>query len=91
MLEEMLGKVKESDLVVQELVTDKDSTTNAIFCKHFPKGTVTYCSNHCTKNLHKHLQKLKKNRNARCVKLFVSITYISKFIKFSVSSQQFLL
>ena len=46
MLEEVLGKVKKSDFVVQELVTDKDSTTNAIICKHFPEGTVTYCSNH---------------------------------------------
>ena len=36
MLEEVLGKVKESDFVVQEFVTDKDSTTNAIFCKRFP-------------------------------------------------------
>ena len=34
----MLGKVKESDFVVKELVTDKCSTTNAIFCKHYPGG-----------------------------------------------------
>ena len=89
MLEEVLGKVKKSDFVVQELVTDKDSTTNAIFCKHFPEGTVTYCSNHCTKNLHKHLEKLKKNKCEVCQTIFVSITYISKFVQFSVSSQQF--
>ena len=88
MLEEVLGKVKKSDFVVQELVTDKDSTTNAIFCKHFPEGTVTYCSNHCTKNLHKHLEKLKKNKCEVCQTIFVSITYISKLVQFSVSSQQ---
>ncbi len=62
MLEEVLTNVKEAGFVVKELVTDKDSTTNAIYCKHFPEGTVTYCSNHCTKNLHKQLEKLKKNK-----------------------------
>ncbi len=62
MLEEVLSKVNGADFVIKELVTDKDSTTNAIFCRHFPEGTVTYCSNHCTKNLHKQLEKLKKNK-----------------------------
>ncbi len=56
MLEEVLSKVNAANFVVKELITDKDSTTNAIFCKHFPEGTVTYCSNHCTKNLHKQLE-----------------------------------
>ena len=78
MLEEVLGKVKESDLVVQELVTDKDSTTKAMFCKHFPEGTLTYCSNYCTKNFHKHLQKLKKNKCKVCQT--ICINYIHKQI-----------
>ena len=78
MLEEVLGKVKESDLVVQEFVTDKDSTIKAMFCKHFPEGTLTYCSNYCTKNFHKHLQKLKKNKCKGCQT--ICINYIHKQI-----------
>ncbi len=69
MLEEVLTNVKEAGFVVIELVTDKDSTTNATYCKHFPEGTVTYCSNHCTKNLHKQLEKLKKNKCEVCCPL----------------------
>ena len=72
----MLGKVKEFDFVVQELVTDKYSTTNAILCKHFPEGTVTYCSNHCTNNLHKHLEKLKKNKCEICQTIFVPLLFL---------------
>ena len=79
MLEEVLGKVKESDFVVQELVTDKDSTTNAILCKYFPEGTVTYCSNHCIKILHKHFEKLKKNKCEVCQTNFIN--YIHKQIR----------
>ena len=57
MLEELLGKVKTDGIVVQEMVADKDSSVNATFCRHFPEGTLTYCSNHCTKTLHKSLKK----------------------------------
>ena len=81
MLEEVLGKVKESDFVVQEIVTDKDSTTNAIFCKHFPEGTVTYCSKHCNKNIHKNLEK-----NNKCdVCQTICINYIHKQIRSIIS------
>ena len=65
MPEEVLGKVKESDFVVKDLVTDKNSTTNAIYCKYSPEGTTNY-SNHYTKNLHKHLEKFKKNKCDVC-------------------------
>ena len=55
MLDELLGKVKEDRLVLQEVITDKDSSINGTFCRHFPEGTVIYCSNHCAKTLHKNL------------------------------------
>ena len=53
MLDELLGKVRQDGLVVQEMVSDKDTSVNATFCRHFPEGTVTYCSNHSAKTLHK--------------------------------------
>ena len=53
MLDEILGKVKAAGFDVKEIVTDKDSSMNAIYCRHFPEGTITYCSNHCSKTLHK--------------------------------------
>ena len=60
MFEEIMGRVKAAGFVVQEVITDKDSSMNAIFCKHFPEGTITYCSNHCAKTMHKDLQKVKQ-------------------------------
>ena len=66
MLDELLGKAKEDGLVVQEMVTDKDTSINATFCRHFPEGTVTYCSNHCAKTLHKDLEKIKKTKCDVC-------------------------
>ena len=53
MLDELLGKVRQDGLAVQEIVSDKDTSVNATFCRHFPEGTVTYCSNHSAKTLHK--------------------------------------
>lgn len=63
MLEEIHGKVRAEGFVVSEIVTDKDSSMNAIYCRHFPEGTITYCSNHCSKTLHKDLLKIKQ---AKC-------------------------
>ena len=61
MLDELLGNAKGEGFTVNELICDKDSATNATFCRHFPQGMVTsYCSNHTTKNLHKAMEKLKK-------------------------------
>ncbi len=60
MLDELLGKSKEAGFYVKELVCDKDSATNATFCRYFPEGMITYCSNHSTKNLHNALEKIKK-------------------------------
>ncbi len=77
MLEEVLSKVNGAYFVIKELVTDKDSTTNAIFCRHFPEGTVTYCSNHCTKYLHKQLEKLKKNKcEVYCAFEIFNVSYV---------------
>lgn len=53
MLNEILGDAKAAGFVVQEIITDKDSSGNAIFCRHFPEGIITYCANHCAKTMHK--------------------------------------
>ena len=60
MLNEVLGKAKEAGFVIKEMICDKDSSTNATFCRHFPEGMVTYCSNHSAKNLHRNLEKVKR-------------------------------
>ncbi len=57
MLDELLGKAKDDGMVVTEIITDKDTYVNGIFCRHYPEGMVTYCSNHCAKPLHKYLEK----------------------------------
>ena len=41
MLDEVMGKVKDAGFSIKEIITDKDSSTNAIFCRHFPEGTIT--------------------------------------------------
>ena len=42
MLEEVLGKAEYAGFAIQEFICDKHSSTNAIFCRHFPEGTITY-------------------------------------------------
>ena len=79
MLDELLGKAKEDGLVVQEVVTDRDSSINATFCRHFPEGTVTYCSNHCANTLHKDLEKSRRP-SVRCVNLF----YVNMYMNMTV-------
>ena len=66
MFDELLGKVKDAGFNIGEIITDKDTSTNVIFCRHFPEGMITYCSNHCAKTLHKDLEKIKKNRCEVC-------------------------
>ena len=61
MLDEPLGRVRQDGLVMEEVVADKDTSVNSTFCRHFPEGIVTYCSNHSAKALHKHLECIKKN------------------------------
>ena len=34
MLDELLGKVRQDGLVKQEMVSDKDTSVNATFCRH---------------------------------------------------------
>ena len=79
MLDELLGKAKEDGLVVQEVVTDRDSSINPTFCRHFPEGTVTYCSNHCATTLHKDLEKSRRP-SVRCVNLF----YVNMYMNMTV-------
>ena len=59
MFDDILKEVKQAGLTITEMVTDKDSSMNAIYCRHFPEGTITYCSNHNAKTMHKDLQKVK--------------------------------
>ena len=42
------------------MVTDKDSSMNAIYCRHFPEGTIKYCRNHSAKTICRDLQKVKQ-------------------------------
>ena len=59
MLDDILSAAKDAGFTISEIVTDKDSSMNAIYCRHFPEGTITYCSNHSAKTLHKDLHKVK--------------------------------
>ncbi len=52
--------MKADNITIREVITDKDSFVNGIFCRHFPEGTITYCSNHRAKALQKDLQKIKE-------------------------------
>ena len=62
MLEKVRRKVRKDEFVLQEMIADKDSSMNAIFCRHFPDGTLTYCSNDCAKTMHKNLETIKRNK-----------------------------
>ena len=35
MLDELLGKVRQYGLVIQEIVSDKDTSVNTTFCRHY--------------------------------------------------------
>ena len=59
MFNEILGEVKEAGFSIAEVVTDKDSSMNAVYCRRLPEGTITYCSNHNAKTMHNNLQKIK--------------------------------
>ena len=61
-LAEILGEVKQAGFNIIELITDKDSSVNTIYCCYFPKGTLTHCSNHSAKTMHKDLQKIKQGK-----------------------------
>ncbi len=69
MFDEMLSEV-EAGFNVTEMVTDKDSSMNTIYCRYCPEGTITFCSNHSAKTLHTDLQKVKQS------KCKVSTTYM---------------
>ena len=87
MLNEVLGKVRDAGFIVGEIITDKDSSVNAIFCRHFPEGTITYCSNHCAKTLHKDLQRIKQNKceASYCI---ISLTRMHIRLSIAVSGSQ---
>ena len=63
MLDSIMQKVSDAGFTLSEIVTDKDSSVNAIFTRHFPEGTITHCSNHSAKTLFKDLQKM---RSIKC-------------------------
>lgn len=60
MYDKILSAVRKAGFNIAEMVTDKDSSMNAIYCRHFPEGTITYCSNHSAKTFHKDLLKVKQ-------------------------------
>ena len=62
MFNELLGSVVKEGFVVKEIVTDKDSSMNAIYSLNFPDGRIIYCSNHCVKTLHTDLLKVKQRK-----------------------------
>ena len=62
MLDQVVREAKEAGFKISEIVTDKDSSVKNIYLQYFPEGRVTYCSNHCSKTLHKDLQKIKQNK-----------------------------
>ena len=61
MLDELMGKAKAAGFNVSEIITDKDSSMNSIYSKHFPEGTIT-CADHCSKTLHKDLTKIMQSK-----------------------------
>lgn len=91
MFNDILRQVKAAKFVIREVITDKDSSVNGIFCSHFPEGTITYYSNHCAKTLHKELQKIKQNKCEVIHILLVWEKNLTFFILFSstVSSSRF--
>ena len=62
MFEELMKKVKAEGFAVSEIVTEKCSSMNSIHVKHYPEGTMAYCSNHCSKTMHKDLTKIRQNK-----------------------------
>ena len=83
MFDEILGRVKEERFVIKEIITDKDASCSATFCRHYPEGTITYCSNHSAKNLHKNLEKLKK---IRCEVIILVMVMYKTIILLSINS-----
>lgn len=59
MLSEILGRVKEQDFSINQLVMDHDTSANAIVCSRFPDVHITYCGNHTAKSFHYELSKIK--------------------------------
>ena len=88
MFDEILGRAKQDDFVVKEIITDKDSSGNSIFCRHIPEGTITYCSNHSAKNMHKGLEKIKKTKCEVCGGA-LKLHYSHKFIWHLCKPHQF--
>lgn len=62
MFDQLIGEAKAAGFIVSEIITDKDSAMNAVYCKHFPEGTITYCANHCAKTMHKDLLKIRPSK-----------------------------
>ena len=73
MYDEILLAVKEAGFNISEVVTDKDSSMNAIYCRYFPEGTITYCSNHSAKTFHKDLLKVKQMKCQVCGIMHIGI------------------
>ncbi len=78
MFDDLIGKAKAAGFIVSDIITDKDSAMNAIYCKHFPEGTITYCANHCAKTMHKDLLKIKPSKcQVRAILMLTFLAYLS--------------
>ena len=53
-----------------------NTSGNAIFGNHFPEGSITYCSNHSAKTLHKEVQNNIKTRKCT-VRILVDLNSIN--------------
>lgn len=57
MFDSILRDVIHHGFTIQEIVTDKDTSSKSIYLPHFPEGRI---SNHCSKTLHHDLQAIKQ-------------------------------
>ena len=73
MFEEILDEAKSEGFTISEVINDKDTSLNSIFCEHYPEGVMTYCSNHSAKTFHKDLQKV---RQAKCEVSTETMSYV---------------
>ena len=59
----ILEDVKSNGFIVDQIVMDHDTSTNAIVCSQFPDTHIAYCGNHTAKTFHSDLSKI---RSLKC-------------------------
>ena len=58
MLSEILGKVKDKGLSINQFMINYDTPANAVVCSQFPDVHITYCGNYTVKSFHYNLKGL---------------------------------